>query len=231
MATKKLDSVGGKAYQANIVLLHNALTIVINRLEEKDFPAIYTRTSSINYDDLLHDYKRYMEQIEQICALENIKPSAFDKMLCMAMAIEHNPLVGYMTSDSKLPLRVQHLNEKLSLEAILLMMEQTTYKVKGTDLEGQFTLEGYNKDHKRVLEALKKQLLPYLASVNKDYNQALALLYSIYSKGIIYDQGLDIELQSEIANNLSVKLPSVLKTGTVESTNGYSEYKRKRIRG
>ena len=68
-----------------------------------------------------------------------------------------------------------------------------------------------------------------LQSVNFNYNTCLAILIKLYTRGIIYQAGFDIELESKIAENLKVKDNVDAYGVQVSANDAYQEF-RKRCR-
>lgn len=208
------------------LLLHSALTKVLNELKESDYPNVYTRVASINLIDIFYDYTKYCRQFEMMFQNDDRKFSEFDRMLCFAMALEHNPVISFTSIKNKSPQRVRNLNEKVMTEFVLMMMQQSNYRLRNADIKGDFNLNGFDDGHKKEFKVLKDLLIQEIGDVTHNYNECLALLIKIYVKGVIYLNGLDKELENLVANNLVVRIPANPRNIVVPVENTFNDYKR-----
>ena len=98
------------------------------------------------------------------------------------------------------------------------------YLVKGASIEGTFDLRVFEDGHKKELKQLKTLLATEFKNVNFDYNACLAILVKLYAKGVIYQEGLDTDLEVKIAENLRVKDNVDAHGVSISSNNSYREF-------
>lgn len=208
------------------IILHSALTTILNSLEEKDYPKIFVTTNSNNLANIIFDENRFMEQFKLMYQDEERKLTVFDKALCLAMAIGKNKVITTVDPDSRTPKRMLDLNEKLITEAVLMYVGHSTYHVKRTDTAGDFSLEGFNDGHKTDLKYMKSLLTEEFKNVNFDYNKCMALLLEIYFRGICYLEGLPTDMIYDLKKKTTVKEKYSSPVIDVVETNTYSTFKK-----
>lgn len=208
------------------LLLHAALTTVLNGLEEKDYPHIFVSTNSSNLSSIVFDSMKFMEQFKVMFQDEDRKLTVFDKALCLAMSLERNKVITTSDLKGRVPKRLTNLNEKLITEAVLGYIAHSNYHVKRTDISGDFSFESFLNGHKTELKHFKELLTEEFVTTNFDYNKCLALLYDLYLRGVCYSEGLDIDQIYSLKKVTTIKERHDAPTVQVESTNTYSEYRK-----
>lgn len=208
------------------ILLHGALTTVLNGLEVKDYPNVFVSTNTSNLSNILFDENKFMEQFNLMFQGEDKKITIFDKALCLAMALERNKVITTSNLKGKVPKRLTDLNEKLITEAVLGYIGHSSYHVRRTDIQGDFSLDGFNEGHKTELKRLKDMLTTEFESVNFDYNKCLAILYDVYFRGVCYSEGLSTEMIPDLRKNTTIKERFDSPVVSVQETNTYSEFRK-----
>lgn len=209
------------------ILIHNASTTIFNSLKEEDFSSVHTTISSMSMETIMHDYYRYIDQFNLLYEDDDTrKLTIFDKALCLAMSMEAHPIIGVSTKGKK-PARLTDLNAKAIASTVVDFLHASKYIVKGAKLNGIYDLRVFDDGHKKELKQLKTLLAEEFKKVNFDYNTCLAILVKVYSKGIIYQNGLDTELEVKIAENLSIKDNVDAYGIQVNSSPQYQEYKNR----
>ncbi len=206
------------------LILHAALTTVLNGLEEKDYPHIFVSTNSGNLSSIIFDSMKFMTQFNLMFKDENRKLTVFDKALCLAMSLERNKVITTSDLKGRVPKRLTSLNEKLITEAVLGYIAHSSYHVKRTDITGDFSYESYSNGHKTDLKHMKTLLTEEFVTTNFDYNKCLALLYEIYLRGVCHTHGLPSGQIYDLKKKITVKEKSSSPINTVEVKNTYSYY-------
>lgn len=208
------------------ILLHGALTTVLNGLEEKDYPNVFVSTSTSNLSSILFDENKFMEQFKLMFNDEDRRLTIFDKALCLAMSLERNKVITTNNSKSRVPKRMTNLNEKLITETVIGYVGHSSYHLRRTDIEGDFSLYGFNEGHKTELKHLKDMLTEEFLNGAFDYNKCHALLYDLYLRGVCYSQGLSTEMIESIRKRITIKEKYDSPVVTVQRNNTYSEYRK-----
>lgn len=208
------------------ILLHGALTTVLNGLEEKDYPNIFVITNTSNLSNILFDENKFMEQFNLMFQDEDRKLTIFDKALCLAMALERNKVITTNNLKGRIPKRLTDLNEKLIMETILGYVGHSSYHVRRTDIQGDFSYDGFQNGHKTELKKLKDMLTTEFENINFDYNKCLALLYDIYFRGVCYSEGLSTEMIADLKKNTTIKERFDSPVVNVQESNTYSEFRK-----
>lgn len=208
------------------LLLHGALTTILNSLEEKDYPNVFVSTNSSNLGQIVFDELKYMDQFKLMFQDENRKLTVFDKALCLAMSLERNKVITTSGLKGRVPKRVTNLNEKLITEMVLGYIGHSTYHIRRSEAGGDFSYEGFDNGHKTDLNHLKSLLTEEFTETNFDYNKCLALLYEIYFRGVCYREGLPTGMRLELRKKTTVKEKSTAPVINVPTKNTYSEYRK-----
>lgn len=211
------------------LLLHAALTTILNSLEEKDYPHIFISTNSNNLGNIVFDEMKFMEQFKMMFQGEERRLTIFDKALCLAMSLERNKVITTSDLKGRIPKRLTNLNEKLITEVVLGYIAHSSYNVRRTEINGDFSFEGFDDGHKTELKQFKTLLTEEFVTANFDYNKCLALLYEIYLRGVCYSEGIDSDQIYDLKRSTTVKERYDAPVVSVKEENTYSEY-RKRIR-
>ena len=210
------------------ILLHNGLTLVLNDLKEEDYPFVFTSVSSVFLEGLTFDYHKYIEQFNNVYKdIPERKITIFDKALCLAMAMQKHPIVNVSKRKGKKLARMTDLKEKVIVNTVVDFLHASKYSVKGKTIEGIFDLRVFDEGHKKELKQLKSLLVEEFKKDSLDYNTCLSILLKIYARGIIYENGLDTELETKILESLKVKDNVDAYGVSVSSNNTYQEYKKK----
>ncbi len=210
------------------ILIHNGATLVLNDLKEEDYKYVMTSISPNFLDSITFDYHRYIEHFKIAYAdMPDRKLTIFDKALCLAMAMEHHPVVSLTNYKGKKPVRLTDLYEKVIANTVVDFLHASKYTVKGSLIEGTFDTRVFDDGHKKELKQLKTLLATEFRKVNFDYNACLAILVKLYSRGIIYQAGFDTELETMVAKNLKVKDNVDAYGVQVSANNTYQEYKKR----
>ena len=208
------------------IVLHSALTTVLNGLEEKDYPHIFVSTNSSNLSSIVFDSMKFMEQFKVMFQDEERRLTIFDKALCLAMSLERNKVITTSDLKGRVPKRLTNLNEKLITEAVLGYIAHSSYNVKRTDITGDFSYESYSNGHKTELKHMKTLLNEEFVTTNFDYNKCLALLYEIYLRGVCHTHGLPSGQIYDLKKKITVKEKYSAPINTVKEDNTYSEYRK-----
>ena len=142
------------------------------------------------------------------------------------MSMEAHPIIGVSKNCKKTP-RTTNLNAKAIANIVVDFLHASKYTVKGAKLNGIYDLRVFDDGHKRELKQLKTLLTEEFTKVNFDYNACLAILVKVYSKGVIYQNGLDTDLEVQIAENLSIKENVDAYGIQVTPSKQYEEYKNR----
>ena len=147
------DHLSGKERETRkvTIILHGALTTILNNLEEKDYPHIFVSTNSNNH---------------------------------------------------------------------------SSYNVRRTEINGDFSFDGFDDGHKKDLKHMKDLLTEEFVNVNFDYNKCLALLYEIYLRGVCYLHGLPTGQIYNLKSKITVKEKYDAPVVSVKEENTYSEYRK-----
>lgn len=208
------------------IILHSALTTVLNSLEEKDYRNIFVTVNSGNLANIVFDEMKFMEQFKMMFQDEDRILTIFDKALCLAMSLERNKVITTSELKGRVPKRMMNLNEKLITEIVLAYIGHSTYHVKRTDIGGDFSYESYADGHKTELKHMKELLTLEFTNINFDYNKCLALLYEVYLRGVCHEQGLPSGKIYDLKKKIFVKEKSSSPINTVEVKNTFSEYRK-----
>lgn len=208
------------------ILLHGSLTTVLNGLEEKDYSNVFVSTNSSILSRIIFDDLKYIEQFKLLFKDEERKLTIFDKALCLAMSLEKNKVITTNSLKGKAPKRMINLNEKLITELVLNYIAHSCYNVRRTEINGDFSLEGFDDGHKRELKHMKDLLTEEFAKVNFDYNKCLALLYEIYLRNICYLHNLPIEEIYSLKSKITIKEKYDTPVINVKEDNTYSKYRK-----
>lgn len=208
------------------IILHGALTTILNQLEEKDYPHIFISTNSGKLANIIFDEMKFMEQFKLMFQDEERKLTIFDKALCLAMSLEKNIVITTSDLKGRIPKRLTKLNEKFITEMVLFYIAHSSYNVKRTDIKGYFSYDSYNHGHKNELKHMKKLLTEEFAIVNFDYNKCLALLYEIYLRGVCHTHGLPSGQIYDLKKKITVKEIYSVPVVNVKEDNTYSKYRR-----
>ena len=213
-----------------VILTHNGVTQVINELKEEDYPLIHTSIGRVFTEEVASLYYKYIDHFKMVYSdMPDRKMTIFDKALLLAMAMEHHPVISVSSSKGKKPARLNDLKAKAIANTVVDYLHASSYSVKGAKLEGAFDVRVFEDGHKRELKQLKTLLANEFKNVNFDYNACLAILVKLYARGVIYQNGLDAELETKIAENLRVK-ENVDAYGVQVSANEAYQEHRKRFR-
>lgn len=212
------------------ILVHNGVTQVLNELKEEDYPFVHTGLGRVFTEDLVSSYYRYIDHFKLVYSdTPERKLTTFDKALLLAMALELHPIISVSNIKGKKPARLNDLKAKAIANTVVDFLHASSYSVKGSLMEGTFDVRTFEDGHKRELKQFKTLLANEFKNVNFDYNTCLAILIKLYARGIIYQSGFDLELETKIAENLKVK-DNVDAYGVQVSANeAYQEF-RKRCR-
>ena len=212
------------------ILAHNGVTQVINDLKEEDYPFIHTCMGRVFTEELVSSYYKYIDHFKFVYAdMPERKLTTFDKALLLAMAMEHHPIISTGNLKGRKPTRLTDLKEKAIANTVVDFLHASHYNVKDSLIEGTFDVRVFEDVHKRELKQLKTLLANEFKTVNFNYNTCLAILIKLYTRGIIYQAGFDIELESKIAENLKVKDNVDAYGVQVSAKDSYQEF-RKRCR-
>lgn len=208
------------------IILHGALTTVLNSLEEKDYQHVLVSTNSNNLGNIIFDEQKFMEQFKLIFQGEDRRLTVFDKALCLAMALEKNKVINTNGLKGRIPKRLTNLNEKLITETVLGYIAHSGYNAKCADISGDFSFEGYSDGHKKELKQMKDMLTEEFVNINFDYNKCLALLYEVYLRGVCYLHSLPSDQIYSLKSKITIKEKYDAPVVTVKQENTYSEYKK-----
>lgn len=210
------------------ILAHNGVTQVINELKEEDYPFVHTSIGRVFTEDLISSYYKYIDHFKMVYSdMPDRKLTIFDKALLLAMAMEHHPVVSLGGYKGKKPVRLTDLKEKAIANTVVDFLHASTYSVKGTLMEGTFDLRAFEDGHKKELKQLKTLLATEFKKVNFDYNACLAILMRVYTRGIIYQSGFELDLETKIAENLRVKDNVDAYGVQVSASNSYQEFRKR----
>lgn len=202
------------------IIHYGAYSKVLNNVKVDDYGFITTSTNVHTMNEIEGDYHKMIDMWHMMFDGENKQISIFDKIYCLIMALKSNHTIFILGNDKEIPKRLSYLNEKLMVEASLLFMKSSSYKVNGKSgvaiAEKEFSLNGFDKGHKRELNSLKALLLDELKKGVLDYNSIIALLGKIYLRAVMYNEEIDMELEELIKNNLIIKISS--KPPTLDET-------------
>lgn len=208
------------------ILLHGALTTVLNGLDEKDYQHILVSTNSNNLGNIIFDEQKFIEQFKLVFQNDDRKLTVFDKALCLAMALERNIVITTNNLKGRIPKRLTNLNEKLITEVVLGYIGHSSYNVKHTDIGGNFNLDGFYNGHKKELKHMKEMLTEEFVNINFDYNKCLALLYEIYLRNICYLHDLPSEEIYNLKSKIAIKEKYDTPVVNVKEDNTYSKYRK-----
>lgn len=210
------------------ILIHNGLNSVLNELKEEDYTFVFTSVGPVFLEGLTTDYYKYIDHFKFVYSdMPDRKLTTFDKALCLAMSMEHHPVINLSGYKGKKPARLLNLNERVIANTVVDFLHASHYNVRETLIEGQFDLRDFEDGHKRELKQLKSLLAIEFKKVNFDYNACLAILVKLYARGIIYQAGFDLDLETKIAENVKVK-DNVDAYGVSVSANAaYQEHKKR----
>lgn len=212
------------------ILAHNGVTNVLNELKEEDYPFVHTSMGRVFTEDIAFSYYKYLEHFKMVYSdIPDRKLTIFDKALCLAMAMEHHPVISVSGVKGKKPVRLTDLKEKAIANTVVDFLHASKYLVKGVSMEGTFDIRVFEDGHKKELKQLKTLLATEFKNVNFDYNTCLAILMRVYARGVIYQEGLDTELEAKIVESLRIKDNVDAHGVQVSANNGYQEF-RKRAR-
>ena len=212
------------------ILAHNGVTNVINELKEEDYPFVHTSMGRVFTEDLVSSYYKYIDHFKFVYAdMPDRKLTAFDKALLLAMAMEQHPVLSTGGIKGNKPARLTDLKEKAIANTVVDFLHASHYNVKGSLMEGTFDVRVFEDGHKRELKQLKTLLTKEFKNVNFDYNACLAILIKLYTRGILYQAGFDLDMESKVAENLRVKDNVDAHGVQVSANDAYQEF-RKRCR-
>ena len=209
------------------LILHAALTEVLNNLEEKDYPYIHTKIKTMGLSNILFAHLKFIERFNEMFKDSDVKISIFDKALCLAMAMQQHHVIGASGMKGRIPQRLCNLNEKAIVEAMLFYIAHSSYHIKRTDVECDFDITVYDNGHKKELKALKELLIEELTKPILDYNKCLGLLHEIYLRAICYENSLNTDDKESLKKKTTIKEKYTVPTPKVEVKNTFSEYSKK----
>ena len=212
------------------ILAHNGVTNVLNDLKAEDYTYVITSMGRVFTGDIAPDYYKYMDHFKMVYSdMPDRKITTFDKALLLAMALEQQPVISVSGTKGTKVARLTDLKEKAIANIVVDFLHASSYSVKWTNLEDRFDLRVFEDGHKRELKQLKDLLVKEFKVVNFDYNACLAILLKLYTKGVIYQNGLDNDMEIMIANNIKVKDNVDAHGLQVSACTEYQEH-RKRFR-
>lgn len=222
------DHLSGKERETRkvTIILHGALTTILNNLEEKDYPHIFISTNSNNLGNIIFDEQKFMDQFKLMFQDEERRLTVFDKALFLAMSLERNKVITTSDLKGRIPKRLTYLNEKLITEVVLGYIAHSSYNVRRTEINGDFSFDGFDDGHKKDLKHMKDLLTEEFVNVNFDYNKCLALLYEIYLRGVCYLHGLPTGQIYNLKSKITVKEKYDAPVVSVKEENTYSEYRK-----
>lgn len=186
----------------------------MNSFTDEDYKAMrfYTRTAGSFSENLLSDYEKYLKLCIAITKRKRDGLGIFDKAICYGMSIKKNAPVLVSGITEETPEKFRNLCDKLIAKAMIEFISCSSYRLEDgvTEVisEKDFSLECFFAQHKDELDMLEKELLSGIIRGQLDYNTCFLALTKIYSKAVIYQEGLlDIDealLMKKI--NLSEKM-------------------------
>lgn len=208
---------------------HGAYVKVINEVDPKDYKCIYTATGKRKIEDLVADYRSLIRLIEASDKTGK-KLTLIEKCICFIMSLKNNKTF-FLNSDVKKGSKLSTINERMIVEAAMYFLTCSNYRVTDnhdkTIVSGHFDLTGYDDNHKRELNIYKKALLDLLKELKFDENAAVEILNRIYLRGILYKEGLSLDLEDKIKKRISCT--EVMENPIIEETLSpeFMEYKKR----
>lgn len=209
---------------------HSAFSEIINQLEEMDFQkySVKTNTAGPFASNVLSSYDSYLNRCSFILGQEESELSLFDKTICFGMSLKENKAVGAYKINSKSPKRVQSLNDRLVVRAMMHFLESSTYRLatKGdhTVFSGAFSYDGFDDGHKKELKTLEKLLLEAVSPTQLDYNACLATLQKIYIRGVIYQEEVDTIDELQLLASLKIRENQKVSYSPAPLSEAYQNY-------
>ena len=209
------------------LIIHAALTEVLNSLEEKDYPYIHTNVKAMGISNIVYSHLKFIDRFNEMFKDSDVKISMFDKALCLAMAMQRHSVISASGMKGRIPQRLCNLNEKAIVEAMLFYIAHSSYHIKRTNVECDFDISVYDNGHKKELKALKELLIEEIKNPGFDYNKCLGLLHEIYLRAICYENGLSLDDKESLKKKVTIKEKYTAPTPKVEVKNTFSEYSKK----
>ena len=154
-----------------VILIHNGVARVINDLKVEDFPFVHTSIGRVFTEDVVSSYYKILEQFKSVYAdTPSRRLTAFDKALCLAMALEKQPVItvsGYKGKKpvitvsgykGKKPVRLTDMKAKAIANIVVDFLHDSSYSVKGSLVEGTLDLNVFDDGHKKEFKQLKTLL-------------------------------------------------------------------------
>ncbi len=210
------------------ILTHNGVARVINDLKVEDYPFVHTSIGRVFTEDVVSSYYKNLEQFKIVYSdTPDRKLTIFDKALCLAMSMEHHPVITVSGYKGKKPARLTDLKAKAIANTVVDFLHASNYSVKGTLMEGTLDLRVFEDGHKKEFNQLKKLLATEFKNVNFDYNACLAILVKLYARGIIYQAGFETDMEVKVAENLRVKDNLEAHGISVSTNTAYQEHMKR----
>ena len=142
-----------------VILIHNGVARVINDLKVEDFPFVHTSIGRVFTEDVVSSYYKILEQFKSVYAdTPSRRLTAFDKALCLAMALEKQPVITVSGYKGKKPVRLTDMKAKAIANIVVDFLHDSSYSVKGSLVEGTLDLNVFDDGHKKEFKQLKTLL-------------------------------------------------------------------------
>lgn len=188
-----------------MMIEHIAFCVVIDMIDPKFYGTFSVNNGAAAIEDIVHIYRRLIEQCETLFAQTGDKVSFIDKAVCFAMAMKRKPMF-IVSNEGKKSKVLKSANERAMAEALLVYLTCSEYKMldhhKKVAFRNRFDLEAFGEGHKRELNEYRKQLIEECSKVAIDYNSMVALLNTIYLKCVMYGEEIDLELEEKVKQRL-----------------------------
>lgn len=201
-----------------MMIEHIAFCDVIDMIDPRLYGTFSVNNGAGAIEDLIHIYKRLIEQCETLFAQTGDKVSFIDKAVCFAMAMKRKPMF-IVSSEGKKSKVLKNANERAMAEALLAYLTCSEYKMldhhKKLVFKNRFDLENFGEGHKRELNEFKKQLIEECSKAVIDYEPMVELLNAIYLKGVMYGEEIDPDLEDKVKQKLAAtelyEVPTIQK--------------------
>lgn len=227
MASKM--SIAEREQNKIITIHHGAYVKTINKVEQSDYRYISTSTGTRFVEGLIVDYHNLIRLIEAADPNGN-KLTLIERCVCFIMSLKSNKTF-HLSNEVKKGSKLSTINERMIVEAALYYLSCSNYRIADAHgkaiSSGHFDYSGYENGHKRELNAYKKMLEDILKELKFDDKTVLEILNKIYLRGVMYKEGIDLELEDKIKRKLSCS--EVMENPVIDETLSpeFMEYKRR----
>ena len=188
-----------------MMIEHVAFCSVIDMIDPKLYGTFSVNNGAWAIEDIVRNYRMLVERCTCLFAQTGDAINFMDKAVCFAMAMKRKPLF-IVSSEGKKSKVLKNANERAMAEALLVYLTCSEYKMldhhKKIAFKNRFDLEAFGEGHKRELNEFKKQLIEECSKVAIDYDSMVALLNTIYLKGVMYGEEIDADLEEKIKQKL-----------------------------